>query len=127
MIKIVDKSFEIHCTPLERVEVEAGTIIVYLDNINEERFKLVFNVCQGLKVTASDCVSYSSFKNDFCFSDGIYHRYILEVEDSGWVRQLKKDLTDRDATFLERSRHFILPLQDVVIEILAYEIEIVKI
>ncbi len=126
MITILTKEFEIHCTPLEKVELD-NSIVIYLDDVNEIRYKLVFKVHQGLKVTTIDCASYVEYECNDCIKNGIYHRYILENTSSNWIKELRNNLTDNDATFLDKTRHFILPLQDRVIEIIAWDIEIIKI
>ena len=37
---------------------------------------------------------------------------ISEVHNSEWIKELKANLTDETATFMDKTRHFIVPLQD---------------
>ncbi|MBR7099705.1 MAG: hypothetical protein IKC91_00940 [Clostridia bacterium] len=126
MINIVRKDFEIHVTPLEKIELSGSSIVVWLDDIHENRIKLNFKVFQALKVTTIDCVSMEKFYNKNCFVNGVFHRHILEMENSPWIEELRNNLVDDSADFLNKSRHFILPLQDNIIEIVAWNIELQK-
>jgi len=111
------KDFEIHTTPLEVITTNTNTVIVELDDIHEKRYKLTACPYQGIRITTIDCVSSEDYYNEYCFRDGIYHRHILTVDESPWIDELKKNLTDKRATFLDHAKHFVLPLQEIDVEI----------
>ena len=135
--KIVFKDFQIHNVPMETILLdESGKFesCIMLDDINEKRWKIVFKAYQALKLTAVDCVEYEEgyFKN-FCYQkEGESFlsscRYILEVIDSEWINELKENLlkNDTEANFMDKARHFVLPLYDYHIEIIAWDLELTE-
>lgn len=123
---VTNKEFEINVTPLEKITADAYSIDVELDDIHEERYSVSIEPFQAMKIVTIDCVSSKEYYNEYCFRDGLYHRHILEVEESNWIAQLKKDLVDESATFLDNVKHFVLPLQDIVVEFVAQDIQIKK-
>ena len=120
--KIIIKDFEIHTTPLEKMSVSANSIEIFLDDIKENRIKITAKPYQAIKITTIDCVSSLDYKNDYCYRDGRFHRHILEIEDSSLVNELKEKTSD--SSFLEKSRHFVLPLQENIVELVAYDIKL---
>lgn len=125
--RVVNKDFEINTTPLEKLVLDVYTIDIELDDVNEKRFNIKVKPYQAMKIVTIDCVSSKDYFNEYCFRDGRYHRHILEIEDSEWIKQLKQGLTDKSATFLDDAKHFALPLQDIVIEFIAKDITISEI
>lgn len=125
--RVVNKDFEINTTPLEKLVLDVYTIDIELDDVNEKRFNIKVKPYQAMKIVTIDCVSSKDYFNEYCFRDGRYHRHILEIEDSEWIKQLKQGLTDKSATFLDDTKHFALPLQDIVIEFIAKDITISEI
>jgi hypothetical protein len=119
--KVINKNLEIHTTPLEKLILDTYKIDIELDDINEKRYKIKVNPYQAIKIVTIDCVSSKDYFNEYCFREGRYHRHILEIEDSKWIEELKQSLTDKTATFLNDVKHFVLPLQDIVIEFVAKE------
>jgi len=126
-IKVIMKEFEIHTTPLEELVMCDYKIIVELDDINEKRHKILFKPFQAVKITTVDCTKSPDYFNEYSFRNGRYQRYILVIEDSDWIEQLKKDFTDKRAKFLNEAIHYVLPLQDNIIEIVAHNIEVQKV
>ena len=120
-VKIFQKEFEIHATPLEKVEIDSHKIKIYLDDVNEERYVITACPIQAFKLVTIDCCVVRDYFNEYCFRGGIYHTHILEVEDSDWLKELKEVLTktDESATFLNSAKHYVFPLQENVIEIIA--------
>lgn len=116
------KEFEIHTTPLEKISIDGNTIDITLDDINEKRYHIVARPYQAIKIVTIDCVSSKDYYNEFCYRDGRYHRHILQIQDSPMIDELKRNLTDEHATFLNDARHYVLPLQDNIIEFIAKEI-----
>ena len=48
----------------------------------------------------------------------------MEVKNSSWIYELTKTLKmhDHDAQFMDQARHFLLPLQDDFLEIIAWTV-----
>ena len=124
--KIFMRDFEIHSTPLEEIIINACEIKIFLDDVNEERYKITICPYQAFRVTTADCFLITTYYNEFCFRDGIYHTHILEIEDSEWIKNLKETLTDEHATFLNDVKHYVLPLQENVIEFVTNKFNIIK-
>lgn len=127
LTKVYMKEFEIHTTPLEQIKMNPYSIEIDLDDIMEERYRIIVNPYVAFKIVTSDCVHYGEFSNDYVFRDGRLHRHILEIEDSEWIQDLRTDITDAHSSFLQNVRHYVLLLQDNVIEIVAESLSIEKI
>ena len=121
-IIVFKKEFEIHTTPLEKIFSDPYSISIEVDDINETRHRLIFKPYVAYRVTSIDCVSSKDFYNDYCFRDGRYHRHILKVENSEWINDLKSKTGKLNGSFLNQVNHYVLPLQDIVIEVLANDI-----
>ena len=124
--KIHMYDFEIHTTPLEKINVETSKIEIFLDDINEDRYLITICPFQAIKIVTIDCFSILTYYNEYCFRDGIYHTHILEIEDSEWIDELRRCLTDEHATFLNEAKHFVLPLQDNAVEFVSKDFSVVK-
>lgn len=137
--KILYKNFQIHDVPFERVVFDDQIITdryILLDDINEKRWKIKFKVYQALKITTIDCAGLDFSKGgdfeDACFEDkeGFpvpqFQSHIMEVENSEWIKEMKKTLKryDLQDNFMEKSRHFLIPCYDNIIEIIAWDIEL---
>lgn len=125
--KVIMQDFEIHTTPLEKILIDAYTINISLDDINEKRYKIIVKPYQAIKVVSIDCVSSKDYYNEFCYWDGRYHRHILQIEDSPMISDLKVNMVNKNATFLNVAKHFVLPLQDILIEFVATELVVSEI
>lgn len=119
--KVLHEDIEIHSVPLEKIEITDTAIKINYDDINENRVYLTFNTYQAFKIITIDCVSAQDYYNDFCYKNGIHHRYILEIIDSPWIKNLKSSLTDVTANFLDKAHHYFLLLGDNVLEIIAFD------
>jgi len=126
-IKVLNKELEINTTPLENIILNPYLIDIEIDDIEEERYKIVIKPYIAFKVVTIDCVSSIDYYNEYCFRDGRFHRHILEIESSPWVYELRKVLTDKNSKILDEVKHYVLPLQDIIIEIIANDIVIRKI
>lgn len=124
--RVINKEFEIHTTPLEKLIIDAYTIEIELDDVSESRYIIKAKPYQAMKIVTIDCVSSKDYFNEYCFREGRYHRHILEIQDSKWIEKLKNSLTDKTATFLDEVKHYAIPLQDIVIEFVANDISILK-
>ncbi len=107
----------LHTTPLASIQVRNSRVIVELDDENEKRIRLVFQTYQAIRVITADC---------FALPDGVsvLPRTVAEVVGSDWVSSLKMNLkrVDEAATFMNKARHFIVPLQDDYLEVVAWEV-----
>jgi hypothetical protein len=92
-------------------------VVIEVDDEHERRFRLLFEPYQALRVVTEDC---------FDTPDGlaIIPQTVVEVKDSRWVHELQSILArgDHQATFLTKARHFLLPLQDDFLEIVAWNV-----
>jgi len=127
VIEILKEEFEIHGTPLEKICIEECKVTIELDDINEERYIVTFIPYQAIKITTFDCMPIDYYFSDQCIKEGRYHCYILEMTDSPWIKQLKTDLIDENANFLNKSKHFLIPLRQDIIEIVAHKVDIKKV
>lgn len=110
----------LHATPLPSVVCEPPAVFVEVDDEQEKRFTIEFTPFQAMKMTTADC---------FCPPEGvsIVPQVILEVQESKWIDELTRVLssTDRDADFMNKARHFLVPLQDDFLEVIAWGVRIV--
>lgn len=116
-ISIVSTEVEIHETALEKITYHRGVLLVEFDNVHEQRVQLRFSPFQAARITTIDCFDVPSL----LINDRL-PRYLLEVVDSPWIEVLKEELrrNDRSATFMNKARHFILPLGDNIVEVIAH-------
>ena len=119
------ESFEIHTTPLEKISIDTNSIEIHLDDIYENRYKISAKPYQTIRIVSIDFVSSMDYYNEFCFRDGRYHRHILQMENSDFLNGLIK--TTANATILNNAKHFAFPLQDILIELIAYDINVERI
>lgn len=123
-VKIIYPEFEIHTTPLEEVKIDSTSLQIMLDDIFEERYILYAKPYQAFKITTIDCVSSHNYYNEFCYRNGIFHRHILQIENSDYISELKN--ANPSVDFLNSSKHFALLLQDNLIDIISYELVLEK-
>ncbi len=121
-ISVVLPEIEIHTTPLEELFIDSTSITIFFDDINENRYKIIAEPYQAINITTIDCASREYYS--FCYRDGIFHRHILQVENSELLCSLIKKTNEK--RFLMNSKHYVLPLQDIIIEFLAYDLRIEK-
>ena len=105
----------LNTAPLAEIRVKGWRISVFLDDSNGKRFEIAFDTYQAMRLITEDCYLVPE---DVSFS----RRTIVEVLNSNWIDELKANLSsvDIDANFLDRSRHFILPLGDSFLEVVAW-------
>ncbi|MCK4260908.1 MAG: hypothetical protein KAX49_18165 [Halanaerobiales bacterium] len=122
-VKIVSKVPEIHTTPLSKILIDDVHSSIEFDDVSEKRWKISFKTIQAWRITTADCFDTQKVLTDEAFSDGIYHKYILEFENSDWIQKLKEILekTDKEATFLDNTHHYILLLGDDIVEVVAWD------
>lgn len=110
-------NYTIHTTPLETLAYQGSTLTLSLDDTEEIRRTILFSPYQYFHVITDDCID-KDWLNSFYSGTGIY-----EAKNSALLLDLKHRLKVNDfrANFLEKSRHFIIPLQDNLIEIVAWD------
>lgn len=109
----------LNTTPLASVRLENGGVIVNVDDEQEQRVQIVMRPYQAMRMTTADCFMFSSGTN-------IIPKTICEVLESEWISDLKRILsvTDETATFLNRAHHYLFPLQDDFLEVVAWDIAV---
>ncbi len=137
--KIFSKELELNNTPLEKIVFDSNNMndrCILLDDVNEKRWKVKIKVFQALKITTIDCANLNFFKGgdfpDECFEEkeGFpvpqFQGYIMEVQDSKWISELKASLkeVDSSADFMDKAKHLLIPCYDNIIEIIAWNIEL---
>jgi hypothetical protein len=118
-IEAVEGLPKLPITPLASVSCASPKVIVELDDEDELRFRITFEPYQAMRMTTADCFS---LPDDI----SIIPQTVMEVLDSRWIHELREVLTitDQDAGFIEKSRHFLLPLQDNFLEIVAWDFRV---
>ncbi len=124
-ISVVMPELEIHCTPLEEISINSYCAKIRFDDINEQRYEMIVQPYQAIRITTIDCVSAKYFYNDFCYRDGYFHRHILQVQDSDYLNDLL--LKSGNADFVKKSKHYLLPFQDNIVEFIADKFIISKV
>lgn len=117
-ISIVTKEVEMHVTPLETLIMEDKKLTIEFDDISEQRWRISFCPYQSFKVTTIDCIDIKPF-----LIDGKRPLFLLEVINSGWIKELNNILKvkDHNANFLDKVHHYVLPFQDNIMEIVAWD------
>jgi hypothetical protein len=112
----------LHTTPLASVQVNDSQVIVDVDEEREKRFRLVFTPYQAMRMITADC---------YYLPDGgaPLPNTVMEVLHSCWIEELTKSLkqVDETATFMGKARHFIIPLQENFLEVVAWGISVSEI
>ncbi len=107
----------LHTTPLARIHVADGRIVIEADGEQERRVRFVCEPYQAMRVVTSDC---------FEVPEGLTIRsgVVIEVFDSEWLATLSDALRRNDytATFMQKARHFLFPLQDDFVEVVAWDV-----
>lgn len=114
--------FKFNSSPIENLAYNKSGLEIYIDDKNEQRYKFSFNKC--LKVDIMDTDVAYLMTNEYYQAAGYT---LIQIKNSKIIEDLKKQITDPDLLKqLERSKHFVLPLRDNLIEIVAEDISIEK-
>lgn len=121
--KPVFSELEINNVPFEKLEYNnTDKIILFVDDINEQRWKITFFKMLGIKLLSID-LGYNYNSKDFkkyYYEDrnGIRHfkKYILEIEESEWINDLKKT---HELEELKEARHYLVTFYDYALEVIA--------
>lgn len=106
-------------TPLPEVKVESSCVSVELDDESEKRIRLVFKPYQALRMTTADCYIPPG-------SLSIIPKVVVEVVGSNWIDELRANLgkIDEGADFMDKAHHYLVPLQDDFLEVVAWGIDV---
>ena len=110
---------KLHTTPLSSVQVKNSGVIVEVDDEHERRVRFVLRPYQALRMTTADCFILPA-------EIRIKPQLVCEIVDSEWIAELKHNLSfiDESATFLQKAHHYLFPLQDDFLEIVAWDINV---
>ena len=118
-IQAIETFPKIHLTPLASVRIENFSVIVEADDEHGRRIQFVMRPYQALRMITADC---------YLLLPGvtITPRFVYEVVDSEWVADLKRNLSmvDSTATFLNKTHHYLFPLQDEFLEVVAWDVKV---
>ena len=107
----------LHVTPVASVKCDAPRVVVDADNEQEKRIQLTFEPYQAMRMVTADC---------FYLPEGasIAPQTIVEIQNSEWVKELREasEEIDCEADFMNKARHFLLPLEDDFLEIVAWNV-----
>ncbi|MCA8937442.1 MAG: hypothetical protein KDB68_14690 [Planctomycetes bacterium] len=106
-------------TPLAEISIRDTSVVVELDDENDKRIRLVFDPRQAIRVTTSDCFILPSDLT-------IIPQVVVEVLESEWIAELRSNLRkiDAGADFMDRAHHYLIPLQDDFLEVVAWGVRI---
>jgi hypothetical protein len=97
-----------------------GVVVAVQDDDPRTRWRYKFATVQAVRITTSDCFDYTGVLIDNKLS-----RRIVEIVGSSWLKALAAELREHDAsaTFMEKSRHFVLAFHEQVVEIAAWGVD----
>ena len=76
MVTTVNKKLLIHDVPLDEIKLNEKGLIIELDDINEERWELVFRPFQDIKITGYDCYGIENMldsEDSFASADLLFY------------------------------------------------------
>jgi len=108
----------LHPLPAATLSMAEHHVVVELDEASGERLRLDFSPLQAVRIRTVDLFIPPE-------ETPFDRRAVVEVVDSPWLADLSADLARADsrATFMEHSRHFLMPAGDAVIEVAAWGVE----
>ena len=115
----VDGLPKLNSTPLASIVIDSPSVTLEADDDNEVRRKIIFEPYQAVRVTTFDCYLLPK-------EVPLLQQTIMEIEDSTWIKELRSalELTDSSASFMDKARHFLLPLQEDFLEIVALDVKL---
>lgn len=132
--KILYKEFQIHNVPFERVEFDAEKqdLKIFLDDVNEKRWLIKIKGELALKIIDIDICNLNFLKggdfHDDCYiksyGNDVFRSFIMEVENSKWIKEIRKARRSSQDGSMENARHFLITCYDYVIEFIAQDIEL---
>jgi hypothetical protein len=114
----IKDSVVFHEVSLSSIAWESSTLVLQADDENEIKKRLQFSPIQAFKLITNDCWINRT--------ELIKNWKIIEVENSTWIYELQKNaqIIDNDADFLDKSKHYIIPLCDAILEIVFWNMSI---
>lgn len=109
---------DLHETPLPKIFIEPGVVVVEADDTSEKRIRITFRPCQAVRIITEDCFIVP-YEVDL-------PGQVTEILDSPWVQQLKENLQKKDegASFMNKGRHFLIPaMGGVYVEVVAWDVK----
>jgi hypothetical protein len=126
-IRVANTEFELNRVTLERIEydlVNLGGLIVEVDDKTGARVRLLFNTISGLHFVHGNYIDYGKLAVDDKFP-----KRLLEIDPPEWGSHYSSvseaEIKKRLDTDFYRLRHFVLPLEDYALEILASGYEVI--
>lgn len=125
-IKIVNKSIMINDAPLEEIQIDNSKLVILFDDFNEDRWMFkVTNI--AFRLIDLDYTKPNVYVIDrLNLSNGRFYKYILEVIDSPWIRELEKKSSDQNIGYIKNVHHYVLFLGDNLCEIISSDIGILE-
>jgi hypothetical protein len=108
---------KLNTTPLPEICIAKAEVQIEVDDVHERRIRLVFQPYQAVSVTTADCFDPPG-------EGSMIPNTVVEITHSRWIERLKaqQQRIDETAGFLEKARHFVIPLQDDFAEVVAWEV-----
>ncbi|WP_339101693.1 hypothetical protein [Candidatus Enterococcus clewellii] len=125
-IKIVNNFIMINDAPLEEIQIDNSKLIVLFDDFNEDRW--IFKTTNiAFRLIALDYTKPSVYVIDrLNLSHGRFYKYILEITDSPWIKELERKSSNEPIGCFKNFHHYVLFLGDNLCEILSSDIGILK-
>ena len=98
---------------LTSVRYESGSVVIDLQDEDGRRWRLTFTRTQASRVTTEECAVETIAQ--LPKSGGLF-----ATDESEWLDRLGKG----QVHFLEKSRHFVLPCYDEVVEVVALDFSV---
>lgn len=110
---------KLETTPHPVVKVESSCVSVEVYDENETRIRLVFRPYQAVRMVTSDCYIPPGDLS-------IIVKVVVEVVGSTWLDELRANLhrVDETADFMDKAHHYLIPLQDDFLEVVAWSLEL---
>ena len=110
---------KLHTSPLASIICDAPKVVVEADDEKESRIKFIFKPYQAVRITTFDCFSRPDGKS-------IIPQTVMEIQNSAWMDELRNTLklTDFEADFMDNAKHYLLPLEDDFLEVVAWDVEV---
>lgn len=109
---------KLHSTPLPTISIVPPKVQLDVDDAQERRVRLIFEPYQAIRITTSDCFLVDE-------ETEILPQTVVQVEGSSWLKELKRNLSvvDEGADFLDQAKHYLVPLQDDFLEVVAWGVK----
>lgn len=105
-------------------DIHNNSLVIDTEDIKSNRILIKFIYFHDIKITKINRDNSKKYTCEECFYNGKYHRHILEVLDSDWVKEVK--LENPNKKRCRNLRHYILFADKSIIEILSQGIKLKK-